>query len=147
MDAVLHAHSGLRYVVLALLLVAILIGLKGWLGNNNFTGFHKKINLFTLISIHIQLLLGIILYFTSSMVQFNEFTMKTEAIRFFTVEHSAGMILAVILATIGKKKVDSANVPRTKFKRMFIFYLITLIIIFVSIPWPFLKPELFRGWF
>ena len=55
MDALLHAHSGLRYIVLLLLLIAIFQGFMGMSGKKVFTNGNRKIALFAMISCHIQL--------------------------------------------------------------------------------------------
>lgn len=66
-------------------------------------------------------------------------TMGDPLRRFFTVEHIFGMLIAIVIATIGNKKIKSAKEDNKKFKRMLTYFIISLIIIFASIPWPFLK--------
>ena len=56
-------HSGFRYIVFLLVLVAIIQSLLGWLGQKPYTETNRKINLFALISAHTQLLIGIVLLF------------------------------------------------------------------------------------
>ena len=58
-----HLHSAMRWVVLALLVVTIF---KAWSAKRNASGFsagQAKLGLFSMISLHIQLLLGLALYF------------------------------------------------------------------------------------
>ena len=141
-----HAHSGLRWVVLLLLLVAIINALSKWRSGKQYTDGDRKITLFTMIGAHIQLILGLILYFfLSPAVQFNEHTMADKVLRFYSVEHLTIMILAIALITIGysqaKKKVEAAQ----KFRATFIYYLIGLLLILAGIPWPFRFPG--AGWF
>ena len=141
-----HAHSGLRWVVLALLLVAIVNALSKWRGGKQYTDGDRKITLFTMISAHVQLILGLILYFfLSPAVQFNENTMADKVLRFYSVEHLTIMLLAIAVITIGyskaKKKLESAQ----KFRSVFVYYLIGLILILAGIPWPFRFPG--AGWF
>ena len=105
MNGLVAAHSGLRYIVLALLLVAIvnaIINLK----SNSYVKKDKMINLFTMISLHIQLVLGLILYFVSDKVQFVEGLMGNSNLRFYAVEHISLMLLSIILLTLGRKKAE-----------------------------------------
>ena len=140
-----HAHSGLRWVVLALLLVAIVNALSKWRGGKQYTDGDRKITLFTMISAHVQLILGLILYFISPAVQFNSATMSYKVLRFYSVEHLTIMILAIAVITIGysqaKKKLEAAQ----KFRSTFTYYLIALLLILAGIPWPFRFPG--AGWF
>ena len=68
-NALSHMHSGLRWIALILLIFAIFNAVT-----RKKTGLYEKkdklINLFTMISLHIQLLTGLILYFISTKVHF-----------------------------------------------------------------------------
>ena len=129
----LHLHSGFRYVVSILLILSIILSFAGWFGKSAYTEGNRKLNLFTLISAHIQLLLGLVLYFVSPFVQFNSSTMKTDALRYWTVEHITMMIIAIVLITIGHSKSKKAVLPVAKHKTIAIFYTIALVIIVLAI--------------
>ena len=122
-------HSVMRYAVIVLVLMAIIQSLLGWLGKNPYTPFNKKINLFALISAHTQLLVGIVLYFLSPLVQFNSTTMKNETTRYFTVEHWVMMIIAIVLITIGHSKSKKMTLPEAKHRIVFIFYGLALLVV------------------
>lgn len=126
-------HSGFRYVVFVLILLAIIQSLIGWFGNKPYTEGNRKINLFALISAHTQLLIGIILYFLSPFVQFNHHTMKDATTRYFTVEHWVMMIIAIVLITIGHSKSKKTEVSVSKHKTIAIFYGIALLVIIGAI--------------
>lgn len=134
-----HAHSGLRWVVLVLLVTAIAQAF----GNKEtaLTKGNRKIALFAMIFTHIQLLIGLALFFISNKVNLSE-PFLTAATRFYTVEHLAGMLIAIALITIGHSKAKKSG----SFKPIATFYLIGLIIILASIPWPF-REGLAGGWF
>ncbi len=134
-----HAHSGIRWIVLILIIYAIINALMKWQGKKTFTEQDRKINLFTMISAHIQLLTGLALYFISPKVIFSADVMKNAVGRFFTVEHILIMTIAIVLITIGNKKSKTAMEDITKFKKTFWFFLVALLLILVSIPWPFMK--------
>lgn len=139
MNALVHAHSGLRYVVLALLIAAVGIAYSKWQLNDPND---SKIYTYALISVHIQLLLGIVLYVMSPKVDFG--MMSDKLYRFFTVEHSLMMLIAIILITVGR--VRSRKVPvDSRHRTILFYYAMGLILILVSIPWPF--RGLGAGWF
>ena len=126
-------HSGFRYVVFILVLVAIIQSLLGWLGKKPYTEINRKINLFALISAHTQLLIGIVLYFLSPYVQFNSDTMKNDLTRYFAVEHWFGMIIAIALITIGHIKAKKIETSEAKHKTIAIFYIIAFLVIIGAI--------------
>src|ERR1700748_4002664 len=115
-------HSGFRYIVFLLVLVAIIQSLLGWLSQKPYTELNRKINLFALISAHTQLLIGIVLYFLSPLVQFNSGTMKNDVTRYFTVEHWFGMLIAIAIFTIGHSKSKKAATPEAKHRTIAVFY-------------------------
>ncbi len=146
MNILVSAHSGLRYIVLLLLVVAIVNAVSN-LKSGQYLKKDKMINLFAMIFLHIQLLLGLILYFTSPKVQFVEGMMANASLRFFDVEHPLLMILGILLITLGRKKAEKQEDPSIKHKLILRYYLLGLIIIFIGIPWPFTHPTLGTGWF
>jgi hypothetical protein len=129
----LELHSGFRYIVLVLLLLAIIMAWAGWLGKKSFSEGQRKLNLFTLISVHTQLLIGLVLYFLSPFVQFNSQTMKDDTTRYWTVEHLTAMIIAIVLITVGHSKSKKAALPEGKNKAIAVFYTLALVIIIVTI--------------
>ena len=126
-------HSGFRYVVFIMVVSAIIQSVLGWLGKKPYTEVNRRVNLFALISAHIQLLIGIVLYFLSPNVQFNSSTMKTETTRYFTVEHWLMMVIAIVLITIGHSKSKKIALPEGKHKTIAIFYIIAFLIIIGAI--------------
>lgn len=141
LQGLLHAHSGLRWIVLLLIIINVVNALGGLSGNKIFTDRDKKLSLFALIFTHLQALLGIVLYFLDdAKVQFNENTMSNDVIRFYTVEHTLMMLIAVILVTIGNRSAKAGKV-----KQVFWYYFIALVLILAAIPWPF--RDLGAGWF
>lgn len=142
MQALVSAHSGLRWIALILLLFAIINAFTA----KDFQKKHRLINLFTMISFHTQLLLGLVLYFTSKKVQFVEGWMKNDIFRFFGMEHLLGMLLAIVAITIGHSKSKKATEAAAKFKAIKVWYVLALILVLAFIPWPF-RSALGAGWF
>ena len=99
-----------------------------------------------MIAFHIQFLAGLVLYFVSPKVAFISETMSNKLLRFFTVEHSLMMTIAMILITIGHSKSKKATLDTQKFKSIAVYYTIAFIIIMIAIPWPF-RTALGGGWF
>ncbi|MDB5031824.1 cytochrome B [Mucilaginibacter sp.] len=122
-------HSVFRYVVMVLFIYTILMALIGWFGNRPYTNRNRLSNLFALISAHTQLLIGIVLYFLSPLVQFNSATMKDSTLRYFTVEHWVMMVIAIALITVGHSKSKKLVLPEAKHKTIALFYGIALLII------------------
>jgi hypothetical protein len=139
-----HAHSGLRWVVLLFLVLAIVFALIKWIGKKPFWQTHKKYALLALIFTHVQLIIGLVLYFISPKVIFAGSSMKDSMLRFYLVEHFVGMLIAIILITIGYSKAKRA-LPEKSAKLIFWFYTIGLLVMLASIPWPF--RGLGAGWF
>jgi len=138
-----HAHSGLRWLVLGLLIFAIYNALAG---KKSYDKKDKMINLFAMVSLHIQLLLGLILYYTSGNVSFMEGWMKNPITRFYGMEHLLGMLLAIVIVTIGRKMAEKKESPEEKNKKILVWYTIGLVLIIASIPWPF-REALNGSWF
>jgi uncharacterized membrane protein len=126
-------HSGFRYIVLALILIAIIQSIIGWLGKKPYTDGNRKMNLFALISAHTQLLIGLVLYFLSPLVQFAGSTMKNAELRYWTVEHLVMMLVALLLITIGHSRSKKATTPEAKHKAIAIFYVLAVVVIVVAI--------------
>lgn len=121
-----NAHSGWRYVVLILLILATINALTGWLGNKSYTEGNRKLNVFTLISTHIQFLFGLVLYFLSPLTKG---PMGDAMYRYWKVEHISMMLIAVVLITIGNAKSKKGTVATAKHKSVAIFFGLALVII------------------
>ena len=142
MEILVRSHSGLRWIALGLLIYSIYNALR----KKDFDAkSDRMLNMFAMVSLHIQLVIGLILYFSSSKVSFVDGWMKNQLLRFYGMEHISLMILAIILVTIGHAKAKRATEPAKKHKTILLFYAIGLILIIASIPWPF--RNLGAGWF
>src|SRR5690554_5021054 len=140
-----HAHSFIAYAALILLIVASINAMIGMSSNKQFKDSDRKIALFALIFTHIQLLVGIILYFVSPLVQSFSVAMKDSTLRLYALEHPLINLIAVILITIGFSKHKKAATDKAKFKSIAIMYAIGTLLILSRIPWSSwfkkLKPD------
>ena len=147
----LHFHSLLRWILLLLLITAVVKAYSGWTGRKVFTESDRKISLYTLITTHLQLVLGVVLYFISDLVRGARMdmaaAMKDSVMRFWVVEHLLMMLIAVILITVGHSKAKKAATDEAKYRYLAIFFGIALVLIILSIPWPFREVGTDRGWF
>ena len=145
-NGLLHAHSGLRWIALILIIFAIINAFFGKKQGKEFLKKDKMISLFTLIFFHTQLLIGLILVFISPKVVYVSGFMKDSMLRFFGMEHLLMMIVSITLVTIGYSKSKKAATSELKFKKIFVFYTIALVVLLAGIPWPF-REALGAGWF
>ncbi len=152
MQAVLVFHNILRWAVLLFGLWTLLNAITGVLSKRAFNANDNRSNLFFMISCDIQLLLGLILYFSNSWfdrLKDMGATMKVPYTRFFAVEHMSMMIIAWLLVHIGRSSVKRADTDAKKHKKMLLFFGLAIVLILASIPWPFreqIAKPLFR-WF
>lgn len=129
----LHSHSYLRYAVLILLIIVVITSLLGWLNKKPYSATDNKLSLFLFIATHLQLLLGLILYFVSPFVQFGGSTMKDATTRYWTVEHSTVMLIAIVLITMARTTSKKMTESTAKHKRLFIFNAIALALVLAGI--------------
>ena len=147
-----HVHSVGRWIVLLLLLFAIFNSLIA--GRRPFIKSDNRLGLLLTIFADLMLLVGIYLYVAGGRgyKMFNVpggmgTIMKDPTTRFFAVEHLAGMLIAIVLIHIGKAQARKAIGDRAKHRRTMIFYLLALLIILISIPWPFRAIGINSGWY
>jgi hypothetical protein len=149
--ALLSLHSWLRWLILVLELVMIYKSFMGMTGGRPFTTGDRKAGLFLMIAAHTQLLVGLYLYFAGpwglANIQNLGFgaVMKDRVARFYAVEHIFGMLVAIALITIGRGQGKKAIPDAAKHRRGFWLYLVALVIILVTIPWPF-RAGIARPW-
>jgi hypothetical protein len=140
-----HTHSGLRWIALVMIIWAIINAILRK-NSGEFSKNDKILNLLAMLTLHIQLVLGLVLYFFSGKVNFSRGWMKQELFRFYGMEHFAGMLAAIVLVTIGYSKAKRSEAAIQKHKYTLRFYALGLILILVFIPWPF-RTALLGNWF
>lgn len=128
-------HSGWAYIALLALVIAVINAFIGAASNKEFTPKDRKIALIALITMHLQLVVGLVLYFVSPLGKASLGNMKDAALRLTSVEHPLINIIAIVLITIGWSKHKKALESNAKFKSFTVFYTIGLILILARIPW------------
>lgn len=129
------AHSGWAYIALLLLVIAVVISVIGFTSKKDFTAGNRKIALFTLITCHVQLLIGMFLYFVSPLGFALLGEMKDKAARLTSLEHPLINIIALVLITIGWSKHKKISDSVAKHKTFAVFYGLGLLLILSRIPW------------
>lgn len=133
-------HSYWAYLVLLMLVVATFNALIKFFGKKEFQPVDFRISLFTLIVTHIQLLIGIVLFFAAGYISLigdmgMSGIMKNDTLRSNIIEHPLTMIIAVVFITIGYSKHKKKLTSTPKFKMLAIFYTLALILVLAKIPW------------
>ena len=138
-NVVKNLHSYWAYIVLLVLVIAVVNSLIKSFGSKEYTAKDFRISLFTLIVSHIQLLMGLVLYFTSpnglNNIKANGMGGLDSAARLLAVEHPFVGILAVVFITIGYSKHKKKLTSKPKLKTIAIFYTIALLLVLSRIPW------------
>lgn len=149
MQTLLILHSLIRWLVLIFAFWTLISALAGLSGKREYSAGDGRANFFFMLSMDIQLLIGLILYFSNgwfeSLKHLGE-SMKDPMARFFTMEHSLMMIIAWILVHAGRVSVKKAKTSKAKFRKALLFFGIALLIILIAIPWPF-REAVARPWF
>ena len=142
-NGILHLHNLGRWVIIILLLVNIVKSFNGMSGNKPFTNGDKKAGLILMITAHIMLLIGFYQWFVGpwglSTIQNMGMAavMKNSIARFWVIEHLTGMLIGIILITVGRGSAKKNITDKAKHSRSFWFYLIAFVVIIASVPWPF----------
>ena len=136
-DIIKHTHSYWAYLVLAILIIAVINAIFGLISKKEYSAKDLRIALFGLIISHIQFLIGLVLYFVSPYFEMwsHGGVMGDAAKRLYLVEHPAINIITIVLITVGFSKHKKKDSSASKFKTIFIFYLIGLILLLSRIPW------------
>lgn len=137
----LFFHSVFRWLVLISLLFALFRSLRGWLTRSVFSKFDDLVRHVTATISHIQLTIGYVLYFNSPLIAYFR-SNYSEAVsqfdfKFFGMIHITLMTIAIFVITIGSSMAKRQAADHAKFKIMTLFLAAALLLIFVSIPWPF----------
>lgn len=134
-NILLHAHSGLRWFALIILIYAIVNAFRK--KNKEYQDSDKTISVLALSMVHLQVVIGLVLYFVESR-QNGLSEMGESTPRLYSLEHPLMMLVAAVLITIGHSKAKKATESEKKFKLTYIFFGIGLLLILSRIPWPFL---------
>lgn len=133
-----ESHNGIGMLLFAFLVIIVIFILVRFLMNQPFNKTAKVFALIGLILMHLQVVLGFVLYFISPLgfSNFSGEAMGDKISRLYIVEHPLGMIIAAVLITIGysqSKKITLSD--KARYKRILIYYTIALALVSYLIPW------------
>jgi hypothetical protein len=135
----LFLHSWNRWLILVAGIIVIASAIKGLSAKSDYSSFQKRWSLIFLSSLHLQLLVGLVMYFflspytTQALSNFGA-AMKDPAIRFWAMEHAFVNLIAIGLAQTGSILVKKAGGQALKHKRTLIWSGIALLLILAMIP-------------
>ena len=152
-----HLHSVNRWLVLLFVVWAIVsaIGSRSTMNVADDTGsVLPKGALPAFITTHIQLLLGLILYFGaiagwenigSPYVVMDKEAWADALLKFYSVTHFSYMLAAVVLVTVGYIIAKRSSTSARSGLYILISYGIALVVMVLGIPWPW--RGLGGGWY
>jgi hypothetical protein len=149
-EGLLHLHSFLRWIIVVLMIWSLFAAFSGVMTGKSFGGTTRNIFLFTLIAVHIQVIIGLGMYFMSPLIsEFRgaEDVMSASTKRYWVVEHIVGMIVGALVITAGWSRAKRKETDKQKFRSIAIMYLLGFILIMATIPWPFREMGIARDWF
>ena len=114
-----------------MLLIVIVNSFLGFSGKKPFGKTDNLLGLTLFSATHTQLLLGLLLYFVSPLVQFSG--MKDPIVRYWTSEHILIMLIAIVLITMARITAKKMTDGTRQHKRMFVFNSIALLLILMAI--------------
>lgn len=140
----LTLHSILRWLVILLALLSIIRAANGLSFKRGWTELDNRVGLLFTTLMDVQLLAGIILYFflspiTMTAIQNFGGIMGNTQVRFFALEHAFVMLAAVIVAHVGRSMVRRAGSAASKHRRTAVWVGVTILLILLAVPWPFLE--------
>lgn len=132
-----HLHSYLAYLLLAVILFSIFYALYNMLRKRSFSERVRKVSLAGFIAAHLQLLIGLILYFLSPLgfSDFSSEAMQDSLSRLYILEHPLTMIIGIVLITVGYIKAKKPGDDVRRLRTIFLYYTGGLILILLRIPW------------
>jgi len=136
--ALLHLHNLLRWVILVLAVLTLVKSVQGLRGARPYAEA-RRVGVMFMASLHVQLVLGLLLFLTSPLVDAAMADMRTamaeRGVRFFIAEHPTLMVAGTIVATIGSIVAKNAADDRAKHRKLLVFTAITVLLLLAGIPW------------
>jgi uncharacterized membrane protein len=132
-----HLHSYLAYFLLGVLVLSLIYAIVKFVTKSMFTEQVRKVVLTGFIASHLQLLIGLVLYFISpvGLSGFSGDVMADSVSRLYALEHPLTMIIAVVLISVGYIKAKKPGDDARRFKTVILYYMLGLILILIRIPW------------
>jgi hypothetical protein len=136
-------HSWNRWIVLVCGMAAVIGAFVNLKSGMAWRRSNDRASLVFLIAADVQLLLGVTL-FTVGPPWFVTFmrapaaAMTSDLLRYWTIEHGFGMIVAIIFAHIGRASIRRHADPLAKNRSAAIWLTLSLVTMLLTVPWPFM---------
>jgi hypothetical protein len=142
MDSLVVVHNLIRWILLPLIVFVLFRSYIGWLTNKAFEKLDNALGGAMIGLAHLQLLIGLILYFTSGKgYQFltTPGFMSDPMTRLYALEHPLTMIIAIVLLQLGRTFSKKAPNDTARFKTIAIYTSIAILLILSrQINWNFI---------
>jgi hypothetical protein len=140
----LTIHSLLRWVVIILGLIVVARSLRGRFSFGWWGRADARAGLIYTVSLDLQVLVGFLIYLlfsplTIGAIRNLDVAMADRTLRFWTIEHGTLMILALVLAHVGRARIRSATEDRHRYGRAALYYTLSWLLVLAGTPWPFLS--------
>lgn len=139
---VLTLHSIVRWIIILAAALVIIRAINGLAFKRGWTQQDNRFGLWYVISLDVQTLLGLLLYFALSpitLVALRNFgaAMKDASTRYFAIEHILMMLIALAIAHAGRSFIRKAATAKEKHRRTILWYGLSIVLVLAAIPWPF----------
>ena len=130
-------HSALKWIILPLGLFVIYRFVAGWLLRREKNPLDEKIAATYVLFLHLQFLIGVILYFFLSpwTTELSSEWIKSPMHRFYNLEHPLLMFLGIAIAQWGRSVSKRAKNAHKAFRIGAIAYILSMILLLAGIPW------------
>lgn len=138
-STVLTIHSWVRWLAILTAVGATLAAFSSRTRGSDSPA--DRWSLFAMMTLDVQMLIGLILYFalspfTDRALKDFSAAMQNPQLRFWAVEHIASMFAAVILAHVGRVLARKARTPDAKRMRLLVCFGLATLLMFLATPWP-----------
>lgn len=146
----LFLHSWNRWLILIAGIIVIASAINGITSKSDYSPFQRKWGLVFLSSLHLQLLIGLIMYFFVSPLTMQALAdfgsaMKDSGLRYWAVEHAFVNLVAIGLAQTGSILVKRSADSSAKNRKTLIWTSVAILLILLMIPMGMMGVD--RPWF
>ncbi|HEY8548327.1 MAG TPA: hypothetical protein VIL35_00110 [Vicinamibacterales bacterium] len=139
---VLWGHSMMRWIVLALGIVALYRAWRGRAGVSPWMPGDMWTSLGFVAALDAQLVVGIVLWLYSPITILGihelDIGFADRVLRFWTFEHPVVMLVGILLANVGLLRIWLAADARRRYRIALVYFGIALALVLAGIPWTFL---------
>lgn len=137
----LPLHSLLRWLVLISLVGTLYSSYHGWIKNRVYTRWDKLIKNTAIVSMYVQVSIGLYLYLNSPIVDYflNNFKKAVHETvpRFFGMEHITAMTISALMLSTASMLARRKTEDRARFRLLALWITVAFFLIFFSVPWSF----------